>query len=101
MLLMLFVVGVASTTGAIGKDSNNPESVAKENLGLEASFKDVAVGAFGYTEAFLGVIFAYGGFNQTNYVIWISLLQSVIWLMSIKCSARLMIHDESSSLPVC
>ena len=40
----------------------------KEIFDPNASSKDRAVESYGYTEAFLATIFAYGDFNQANYV---------------------------------
>lgn len=68
ILLMLFIVGVASAAGAIRADGKGSEAVAKANFNPETSFKDRAAGSNGYAEAFLAIIFAYGGFNQANYV---------------------------------
>jgi hypothetical protein len=68
LLLMLFIVGVASATGTIKSDTKNGESAGKDNFDTGKSLKDRAQGAYGYAEAFLAIIFAYGGFNQANYV---------------------------------
>lgn len=66
---MLFIVGVVSTAGAAKSDEVvDAGAVAKENFDPNKSFADHAVSSYGYTEAFLGIIFAYGGFNQANYV---------------------------------
>lgn len=68
LLLMLFIVGILSAAGAIKNNGKSSESVAEESFDPEKSFKDRAVGSYGYTVAFLAIIFAYGGFNQANYV---------------------------------
>ncbi len=44
----------------------NP-AVAPSNLNVHNAFKDIAKGSYGFVEAFLAVVFAYGGFNQANY----------------------------------
>lgn len=70
LLLMLFIVGVASAAATIKSDvpGSGSGSVAKENFDPKESFKDRAAGSYGYTEALLAIIFASGGFNQANYV---------------------------------
>jgi amino acid transporter len=75
LLLLLFIVGVVSAAGGIKRSGSNDgegaaaaANVPQENFDAKTSFQDRAGSAYGYTEAFLGIIFTYGGFNQANYV---------------------------------
>lgn len=65
MLIAIFVLGVIYTAGGL-RGSNG---VANENLSIHNSTADAIDSAFGYAEAFLAVLFAYGGFNQVTYVL--------------------------------
>ncbi|OAP58286.1 hypothetical protein AYL99_07376 [Fonsecaea erecta] len=65
MLLVLFVLGVVYAGGGLG---GNDETAA-DNLSVHHSFAGAATSSYGYAEAFLGIIFAIGGFNQANYVL--------------------------------
>jgi hypothetical protein len=67
LMLMLFIVGATSAASAIRGTVKGSASVAKKNLNLRASFTDLAVGAYGFAEAFLAILFAHGDFNQTDY----------------------------------
>jgi L-asparagine transporter-like permease len=63
MLLMMIVTGICAWAGAFKiKNSVN------ENLAVNHSFADPAEDSYGYTEAFLAVIFAYSGVEQPTYV---------------------------------
>jgi amino acid transporter len=69
MLVMLFVVGIASAAGAFkGNQFEKPAEVAKENFNVHKAFSGASAESYGYAEAFLAIIFAFGGFNQANYV---------------------------------
>jgi amino acid transporter len=69
MLIMLFVVGIASAAGAFkGNQFEKPAEVVKENFGVHKAFSGASTDSYGYAEAFLAIIFAFGGFNQANYV---------------------------------
>lgn len=64
MLLMIIIVGICAGAGVFGQDA-----VARDNLGVNKSFQSPSTDSYGYTEAFLAIIFAFGGFNQANYVL--------------------------------
>ena len=71
LLLMLFIVGVVSAAGGIKRSGGGAAAggnVPQENFDVKTSFQNRAGSAYGCTEAFLGIIFTYGGFNQANYV---------------------------------
>jgi hypothetical protein len=62
-------VGIASTAGAFrGNQFEEPAEVAKENFDVHKAFSGASTESYGYAEAFLAIIFAFGGFNQANYV---------------------------------
>lgn len=64
ILIVMFALGVAYAGGAFGGSN----STASQNLSIHNSTKDPLNSTFGYAEAFLAVLFAYGGFNQATYV---------------------------------
>lgn len=64
MLFVVFVMGVIYAAGGLGGSNE----VAAANLSVHNSTKNPLHGAYGYAEAFLAVLFAYGGFNQATYV---------------------------------
>jgi amino acid transporter len=69
MLIMLFVVGIASRAGAFKSSQfETPAEIVNENLAASKAFSGASTDSYGYAEAFLAIIFAYGGFNQANYV---------------------------------
>jgi L-asparagine transporter-like permease len=63
MLLMMIIVGIAAWLKGF-----HTETYAGENLSSSKSFSGASNDSFGYVEAFLAVIFAYGGIDQPNYV---------------------------------
>jgi amino acid transporter len=65
MLLMLIIVGVISFAGGL---SVKTMETAKENYGGHGNFDSTSKSSYGYAASFLSVIFAFGGFNQANYV---------------------------------
>lgn len=65
ILLMLIIVGILSFAGALPEKTN---ATAKANFGSHGSFGQANTSSYGYASSFLSVIFAYGGFNQANYV---------------------------------
>ncbi|OAL26972.1 hypothetical protein AYO22_03916 [Fonsecaea multimorphosa] len=65
MLIALFILGVVYAAGGFGGN----DQTAANNLSVHNSFKGAATSSYGYAEAFLGIIFAIGGFNQANYVL--------------------------------
>jgi amino acid transporter len=62
MLLMVFIVGMLSAAGVFALKP------AKQNLSTSQTFRDASTDSYGYSAAFLAIIFAFGGFNQANYV---------------------------------
>jgi len=65
MLLMLIIVGIISFAGGLPtKTIKN----AEDNFEHHADFLSPPSGSYGYASSFLAIIFAYGGFNQANYV---------------------------------
>lgn len=64
ILFVMFVTGVAYAAGRFGGSNQ----IAAQNLSVHNSTKDPLDSAYGYAEAFLAVLFAYGGFNQATYV---------------------------------
>lgn len=64
ILVGIFVLGVAYAAGEFGGSNQ----ISSQNLSVHNSAKDPLNSAYGYAEAFLAVLFAYGGFNQATYV---------------------------------
>lgn len=64
ILVMLIVVGIVSFAGGF-QQKTKPTAV--ENFGNNG-FGTAETSSNGYASSFLSVIFAYGGFNQANYV---------------------------------
>lgn len=65
ILLMLIIVGIVSFAGALPQKT---KPTAEDNFGKYGGFGLVETSSYGYASSFLSVIFAYGGFNQANYV---------------------------------
>lgn len=63
ILLVIVVTGFVSWGGGF---KNKP--AATENFNIHNAFKNPEKDPYGFAESFLAVIFAYGGFNQANYV---------------------------------
>lgn len=70
MLLLIIITGFCSWGGAFHAQAAGEENpgVAASNFNVHNSFKDTARDSHGFAESFLAVLFAYGGFNQANYV---------------------------------
>lgn len=102
MLIMLFVVGIASAAGAFkGNHFETPAEVAKENFDVHKAFSGASTESYGYAEAFLAIIFAFGGFNQANYVSAIVLSTRKATRAKIdRCWEISIILVESSSPPL-
>ena len=77
MLLMLIIAGIISFAGGL---SVKTIDTAKDNYGAHGNFDSASRSSYGYAASFLSVIFAYGGFNQANYV---SMLAELFALMLI------------------
>ncbi|SPN98972.1 related to high affinity methionine permease [Cephalotrichum gorgonifer] len=76
LLLIIFTAIAVSAGGISRKNGEAVPSVFDHNLKLPAAFDPIpenpypaSGGANGYAQAFLAIIFAYSGFNQTNYVL--------------------------------
>ncbi|KAK5076215.1 hypothetical protein LTR51_001895 [Lithohypha guttulata] len=65
MMVAMFSLGVAYAAGTLGGSNE----IASENLSIHNSMDKPLGSAFGYAEAFLAVLFAFGGFNQATYVL--------------------------------
>ena len=63
MLLLVVIVGICAWAGAF-----HTETYAYQNLAVNNSFEGASQDSYGYTSAFLAVIFAWSGFDQPNYV---------------------------------
>jgi hypothetical protein len=64
MMIMIIIVGFT----AIGGKVYGGESPAGANFDPHSSFSGAQNQPYGYAEAYLGVVFTFGGFNQANYV---------------------------------
>lgn len=64
MLLLIILVGICAWAGVFGNKAIN----ASANMKAENSFAGATSNTYGHCQAFLAVIFAYGGFGQANYV---------------------------------
>lgn len=64
MLLFIIVTGIMAYAGTF-----DSESFASENLAPKNAFSGAADDSYGYAQAFLGIIFAFNGFEQPNYVL--------------------------------
>ena len=63
MLLFIFISGCL-TWGGVFKRS--PDAI--NNLNSNVAFENPSKDAYAFAEAYLSVVFAFGGFNQANYV---------------------------------
>lgn len=63
MLFLIIVTGFISYSGVFKRPS-----AGSENFNMHRAFKNPEKNPFGYAESFLSILFAYGGFNQANYV---------------------------------
>lgn len=63
MLLVIIITGFISYSGVFER-----AAVASDNFNIHNAFKDPEDDPYGFAEAFLAILFAYGGFNQANYV---------------------------------
>ncbi len=68
MLFMIIILGFIVLHNHVPRMKRDPLSYP--NLDKETSFKDLGSdsGKHGYATAYLSIVFAYGGFNQANYV---------------------------------
>lgn len=63
ILLMIFIIGLLAYGGVFGK-----ALVSNGALKSPSTFSGGKADAYGYAESFLSILFAWGGFNQANYV---------------------------------
>lgn len=63
MLLLIILTGICAWAGAF-----HTPNYAGDNMAINHSFADSSNDSYGYTQAFLAVIFAWSGFDQPNYV---------------------------------
>jgi L-asparagine transporter-like permease len=63
MLLLIIITGICAWAGVF-----HTPNYASDNMALNHSFADSSNDSYGYTQAFLAVIFAWSGFDQPNYV---------------------------------
>ena len=66
LLLIIFLGFIA--LGNHFERNEKVQNFAKENLTPSNAFADAPTVTYGYVESFLSVIFAFGGYNQANYV---------------------------------
>jgi amino acid transporter len=67
ILLMIFILGMIAVSGKVfPKPAGAPAALYDSSLA--SSFNGKNADAYGYAEAFLSILFAFGGFNQANYV---------------------------------
>lgn len=64
ILLLIIVTGICAWAGLFGSKAIN----AVSNMNPSTAFAGSENDSYGYCQAFLAVIFAYGGFDQANYV---------------------------------
>ena len=67
MLLTIIITGFVSYSGVF-KPADGKPMPAPDNFSARKAFAGMSPDAYGYADSFLAVIFAYGGFNQANYV---------------------------------
>jgi amino acid permease len=63
MLLLIIITGICAWAGAF-----HTPTYASDNMALNRAFANSSNESYGYTQAFLAVIFAWSGFDQPNYV---------------------------------
>ena len=63
MLVFVFITGCLAWGGVFPRDSD-----AVPNLTAPDAFKNPSSDAYAFAQAYLSIVFAYGGFNQANYV---------------------------------
>ena len=88
MLLLVIIVGICAWAGAF-----HTETYAYQNLAVNNSFEGASQDSYGYTSAFLAVIFAWSGFDQPNYVSYPA-YPSLQTLNNSRCSARSVLHER-------
>ena len=67
MLLVIIVTGFVSYSGVFGT-SQEKATAGSGNFDVHTAFSDPAKDTYGFADSFLAILFAFGGFNQANYV---------------------------------
>ena len=67
MLLIIIVTGFVSYSGVFAT-ANEKATAGSENFEPHNAFSNPAKDAYGFADSFLAILFAFGGFNQANYV---------------------------------
>ena len=67
ILLLIILLGFVALGNHFERDGRT-QNFANQNLNPSTAFADAPKVTYGYVESFLAVIFAYGGYNQANYV---------------------------------
>lgn len=65
ILLMIFILGMCAVGGVFPRAAENAIDLSPRGKNV----LEQTGAAYGYAEAFLAILFAFGGFNQANYVI--------------------------------
>lgn len=63
MLLLIFITGCLTWGGVFQRNTD-----AVPNMTAPDAFKNPSSDAYAFAQAYLSIVFAYGGFNQANYV---------------------------------
>lgn len=63
MLLVIIVTGFITYSGVFKRSA-----AASDNFNIHTAFEDPEKNPYGFAESFLAILFAFGGFNQANYV---------------------------------
>jgi hypothetical protein len=63
MLLLIIITGICAWAGAF-----QTSTFASQNMAVNNAFAGASDDSYGYTKAFLAVLFAWSGFDQPNYV---------------------------------
>lgn len=67
ILILIIIIGFIALGGHFERDGRT-QNFASQNLKPSNAFAAAPTVTYGYVESFLSVIFAYGGYNQANYV---------------------------------
>ena len=67
ILLLIIVLGITALGNQFEQDGE-VQNFAAHNMAPDKSFANAPTVTHGYVESILAVIFAYGGYNQANYV---------------------------------
>lgn len=71
ILLLICITAICAVAGAF-----NSTTYAEPNMRIQSSFADASKDSYGYTQAFLAVIFACSAFEQPTYV---CLQRGIVW----------------------